>query len=76
MKIRDSSDCPLKFGTWIKEGRTNRDLYQWEVAELVGITQSQYCMIENGQRDVDLETAAKICRVLRLDLTEFIKPYL
>lgn len=78
MKNIDNSECLIGFGEFIKEGRKKRDMYQAEVAELVGISQSYYSLIEKGARDrnVDLVLAIKLCRVLRLDLSDFIKRYM
>lgn len=55
-----------------------RDMLQSEVAELVGISQPYYSMIEKGteDRNVDLVLAMKICRVLRLNISDFTKQYM
>lgn len=78
MKKIENSECLIGFGNFIKEGREKRGLLQAEVAELVGISQSYYSLIERGAKDrnVDLVLALKLCRVLRLDLRDFIKPYM
>lgn len=78
MKKIENSECLLGFGKFIKEGREKKDMYQSEVAALVGITQPYYSMIEQGTKDrnVDLVLALKICQVLRLDINEFIKQYM
>ncbi len=78
MKKIENSECLIGFGKFIKEGREKRDMLQTEVAQLVGITQAYYSIIENGSKDrnVDLVLALKICQVLRLDLNDFIKPYM
>lgn len=78
MKKIENSECLLGFGKFIKEGRERKDMFQSEVASLVGITQAYYSMIENGTKDrnVDLVLALKICQVLRLDLNDFIKQYM
>ncbi len=78
MKKIENSECLIGFGKFIKEGREKKEMFQKEVAELSGITQSYYSMIENGskERNVDLVLAMKICKALDLDLSEFIKRYL
>lgn len=78
MKKIENSECLIGFGNFIKEGREKRDMYQAEVAALVGITQAYYSIIERGSKDrnVDLVLALKICQVLRLDLNDFIKQYM
>lgn len=78
MKKIENSECLIGFGQFIKEGREKRDMLQEEVAQLVGISQSYYSRIERGSKDrnVDLVVALKICQVLRLDLSDFIRPYM
>ena len=78
MKKIENSECLIGFGKFIKEGRRKRDMLQSEVAELVGISQPYYSMIEKGteDRNVDLVLALKICRVLRLDIRDFVKQYM
>ena len=79
MKKIENSECLMGFGEFIKEGRKERDMLQSEVAELVGITQPYYSLIERGltkDRNLDLVLALKICRVLRLDMSSFISRYM
>lgn len=79
MKKIENSECLVGFGEFIKEGRKERDMLQSEVAELVGITQPYYSLIERGMtkdRNLDLVLALKICRVLRLDMSDFISRYM
>lgn len=78
MKKIENSECLLGFGKFIKEGRKKRDMLQKEVAEAVGISQPYYSMLENGteDRNIDLVLALKICRVLRLDISDFVKQYM
>lgn len=78
MKKIENSECLIGFGKFIKEGRKKRDMYQAEVAQAVGISQPYYSMIENGSEDrnVDLVLALKICKVLRLDISDFVKQYM
>lgn len=76
MKTIDNSDCLIGFGNFIKEGREKLDLYQSQVATMIGISQPYYSAIERGDRNVDLVLALKICSVLSLDLNNYIKKYL
>lgn len=78
MKKIENSECLIGFGKFIKEGRERRDMYQAEVAALIGVSQPYYSMIEQGNKDrnVDLVLALKICQVLRLDINDFIKQYM
>lgn len=77
MKKIENSECQICFGNFIKEGRKKKDMLQTEVAELVGIPQSYYSVIERGaeNRNIDLVLAMKICQVLGLDISDFIKQY-
>lgn len=76
MKRLENSECQSGFGEFIKRGRETRGLTQGEVATLTGISQSYYGYIERGERNIDLVLAMKICRVLRIDLSDFVKGYL
>ena len=79
MKKIENSECLVGFGEFIKEGRKKRDMLQSEVADLVGITQPYYSLIERGMtndRNLDLVLALKICRALRLDMGDFINKYM
>ena len=75
MRIQETSDCQVAFGKWIKEARERKDLRQLDVAEMADIKQSYYSMIENGQRNVDLNLAIRICQILKLDIGDFTKRY-
>lgn len=76
MKKIENSVCLSDFGERVKAARIRKDLSQTEVAFAVGINQSQYCRIESAKREVDLMTAIRICKVLELDLSDFIKTYM
>ena len=76
MKIIDNSECLIGFGSFIKEGREKLDLYQSDIASLLGISQPYYSAIERGDRNVDLVLALKICSILNLDLNDYIRKYL
>ena len=76
MKKIDNSVCLSDFGEFIRKERERQELSQAEVADMVGISQPWYSRIEAAKREVDLMTAMRICRVLRLDLNNFIKKYM
>ena len=76
MKKLDNSVCLNDFGEFIRKERERRDLSQTEVATMVGISQAWYCRIETAKREVDLMTAMRICQVLKLDLSDFIKAHM
>lgn len=76
MREINTKDCHVKFGNFIKDARNNQKLYQAEVAEQLGITQSYLSRIESGERDIDLALAMKLCKVLKLDFQEFVKEFI
>ena len=76
MKKIENSECLSEFGKFLKDGRELRNMFQSEVATLAGISQVYYSMIERGERNVDLIMAIKLCKVLRLDLNDYIKEYM
>lgn len=76
MKNIDNSVCLSDFGVWVEDARRRKGFSQAEVASAVNIAQSQYCRIESAKREVDLITAMRICQVLSLDLSDFIKTHM
>jgi transcriptional regulator with XRE-family HTH domain len=76
MKIINNSECLDGFGKFIRDGRERKDLFQSDVAELLGISQPFYSMIERGERQVDFVLALEICKVLGLDINDFIRTYM
>lgn len=73
MRDIDKNALLRDFGKWIKNEREHLGLSQTEVGSLIGLHQTYYSRIESGERVVDLDVAIKICKVLRLDLSDFIK---
>ena len=73
MDANKRNEFNLAFGTFIKEARENKRLYQRDVAKNIGVTQSYYAYIENGARNIDLQLALEICNFLGLNLNDFIK---
>lgn len=73
MKNKENSVLLCDFGKWIREERERQELSQAEVGEMIDLHQTYYSRIELGKRVVDLDTAIKICKALRLDLSDFIK---
>jgi transcriptional regulator with XRE-family HTH domain len=76
MKIIENNECLIEFGKFIKRGREQKNLYQTEVAEQLGVTQAYYSRIESGQRNVDLVMAMKICSILGLKINDYIREYM
>lgn len=76
MKNTDNNALLCDFGKWIRDEREHRGLSQTELSEMIGLHQTYYSRIESGKRVVDLDVAIRICKVLRLDLSDFIKTHI
>ena len=63
-------------GETLRDARTKRHFSQSEVAEMAGITQSHYSLIENGKRDADFFVVVKLCQILNVDLCAIIAKFL
>ena len=75
MKNLTTEERNARFGEFLKNGREKKGLYQREVAALAGISKVYYCYIEQGKRNVDLDLAIRLCKVLGLDLRDYIEIY-
>lgn len=55
---------------WLKELRLSKKLTQEELSSRLGMSQTLYSKIENGERqkDMDLKTASAIANVFKLSL--------
>ena len=76
MKNIENNVLLLDFGKWIRAARERQELSQAEVGEIIDLHQTYYSRIESGKRVVDLDTAIKICKALKLDLSDFIKTHI
>ena len=72
IKPLDKDLVAKEFGAFIREVREARGMFQHEVAEKLGMTRAYYTRIESG-RDIYFSTALDICRVLDLDINEFMQ---
>ena len=65
----------------VKDLREDNDLYQKEVADILGITRQQYSLYELGDRDFKLEHIKKLAQYYNtstdyiLELTDIKEPY-
>ena len=73
MKTIDKEIITPEFGQFIREAREMKGLYQWEVADQLGVSRAYYTHIEQGGRDIYFTAAVNICRILDLDLGDFMK---
>ena len=61
------------FGAYLRKVRDSRGLNQGDVADRVGLSQSHYARLESGERACYLPLAIKICRVLNIDINDFLE---
>ena len=73
MKTIDKETVTVEFGAFIKKTREEKGLYQYEVADMLGVSRSYYTFIEAGKREIYFSLAVNICRVLNLDISDFMK---
>lgn len=73
MKTSPKEVIAKEFGQFIRDEREKQGLYQAELAERLGLSRSYYTLIEAGEREIYFSLAFNICRVLNLDLGEFMK---
>ena len=57
---------------WLFNSRKEKDLTQAQIAERIGITESYYCMIENGDRQkrMDITLVAKLSDILDIPIAK------
>ena len=73
MALLKRDEALRAFGTFIKDARLNKGLYQREVAEKMGVTEACYSQIERGLRDPGLATTLNICKILGVSFNTFLK---
>ncbi len=57
----------------LREAREKAGVTQVQLAEQLGLTQSQWSKIERGQTRLDIVQLRTICRALGLSLSAFVK---
>lgn len=60
-------------GSKIRQLRKERSLTQAELAQRIGVQQSDLCRMENGEYKVSLDTLFKILGVFGMDIGEFFR---
>ena len=76
MKQINNSECLNDFGQYIRTERERQKIYQTEMAQMLGISQAYYSMIEQGKREIDLVLAIRLCSILKLSLQDFVTKYI
>jgi transcriptional regulator with XRE-family HTH domain len=69
----DNKMITSSFGTFIRDARLRKPYTQAVVAARLNISQVYYSQIELGKRNIDLALALEICKVLELDINDFVK---
>ena len=74
MQEKEKEERLLKeFGNILRKQREQQNLYQSEVANMVGITQTYYSLIELGKRNIGLTLAIRLSQSLKLDISEIVE---
>lgn len=73
MKTVEKEKVSKEFGAFIREARESKGIYQAEIAEQLGVSRAYYTHIEAGNREIYFTMAINICRILNLDINEFMK---
>lgn len=73
MKTFEKEKVANEFGSFVREARERKGMTQYEIAEQLGVSRSYYTMIESGNREIYFTLAVNICKVLNLDINEFVK---
>lgn len=73
MKTIEKEKIAKEFGAFIREAREKRGIYQAEVAEKLGVSRAYYTHIEAGNREIYFTMALNICRILGINIDDFVK---
>lgn len=59
---------------WLRTARTEKGLTMGEMAKAIGISETYYSRIENGerQRKMDIRLVSKLCKILDISIEEII----
>lgn len=58
--------------SWMAKARAMKKMTQLQVAEQAGLSEGEYCRIENGVRNPGVKIAIRICDVLGADIRQFL----
>ena len=59
---------------WLKKLRVEKEMTMSEMAGKLGISESYYCLIENGERQkrMDISLISKLSNVLEIPIAELV----
>ena len=69
----DKEKIAVEFGNFIREARESKGMFQADIAAKIGVSRGYYSYIESGSREIYFSLAVKICDVLKLDMSDFVK---
>ena len=73
MKAIEKEQVTMEFGRFVRDARERKGMTQADTAERLGVSRSYYTMIEAGDREIYFTLALNICRVLDLNINDFVK---
>ena len=65
----------MKLREWLKKSRKDKGITMLDMAEKLGISESYYCLIENGERQkrMDISLLIKLADALEMPITEVVR---
>ncbi|MEW5807293.1 MAG: helix-turn-helix transcriptional regulator [Acidobacteriota bacterium] len=73
MTLKPKKRQEIFIGAKIRQLRKDRGMTQSELAQRIGVQQSDLCRMENGEYKVSLETLFNILLIFNMDIVEFFK---
>jgi transcriptional regulator with XRE-family HTH domain len=67
------ADIRVLFGQRLREIREQKGISQEKLAALAGLNRTYISKIERGERNVSLETAARLASVLEINMMDFFR---
>lgn len=60
---------------WLKKSRKDKQMTMSEMSKKLGISESYYCLIENGERQkrMDISLLTKLSDILSIPISEIVK---
>lgn len=64
----------IKLREWLKKSRKDKGITMSDISEKLGISESYYCLIENGERQkrMDISLLIKLADILEIPITEIV----
>lgn len=65
----------IVLGDYIRTIRLEKRYSQYYMADILGISQNSYCLLENGQTKASLDRVIQIAAIFKLSPQEFLEGY-